>query len=51
MIDPLLLPTDPSLQVLAHSLVSVLQSLAGSVLGSLASHLASLIIWTAQFVW
>ena len=44
--------TDPlSSQVLAHSLVSVLQSLSGSVLGSLASHLASLIIWTAQFVW
>ena len=41
----------PSPQVLAHSLVSLLQSLAGSGLASLASHLASLLLWTAQFVW
>ena len=38
-------------QVLAHSLVSLLQSMAGSGLASLAAHLASLLLWTAQFVW
>ena len=41
----------PLLQVLAQSLVSLLQSMAGSGLASLAAHLASLLLWTAQFVW
>ena len=39
------------LQVLAHSLVSLLQSLTSSGLASLVSYLGSLLIWTAQFVW